>query len=66
MQGVEEVRSLLTRVRAKVDFPVPLEPVIMITGGTADEKEEGAASACFAKISKQDSQDFGMDSVGTP
>lgn len=68
VQGSEEVRSLLTRVRAKVDFPVPLEPVIMITGGMADEKEEeeeGAASVCFTKISKQDSHDFGTDSVGT-
>lgn len=66
VQGSEEVRSLLTRVRAKVDFPVPLEPVIMITGGVADEKEEeGAASVCFTNFSKQDSHDFGTDSVGT-
>lgn len=49
-----------------MDFPVPLEPVIMITGGMADEKEEeGAASVCFATFSKQDSHDFGTDRVGT-
>lgn len=58
------MRSLLTKVRAKVDFPVPLEPVITITGGAADEKEE-AAPVFSPKISKQDPHDLGMESVGT-
>lgn len=59
------MRSLLTKVRAKVDFPVPLEPVIIMTGGVVDEKEEGVASVCFANFSKQDVHGFGTDSIGT-
>lgn len=59
------MRSVLTRVRAKVDFPVPLEPVIMMTGGTVDEKEDGMISVRFASLSKQDLHGCGMDSVGT-
>lgn len=52
-------------MRAKVDFPVPLEPVIIMTGGVVDEKEEGAASVCFANFSKLDAHGFGTDSIGT-
>lgn len=59
------MRSVLTRVRAKVDFPVPLEPVIMMMGGTVDEKEDGMTSICFANPSKQDLHGCGTDSVGT-
>lgn len=64
MQGGEKVRSLLARMRAKVDFPVPLEPVTTMTGGAVEE-EEGMASVCFANFSRQDPHDFGMDKVGT-
>lgn len=66
MQAVEgEVRRLLTKVRANVDFPVPLEPVITITGGTVEEKEEGLADSFCENLLKMDPQDLGKESIGT-
>lgn len=37
-----DVRSLLIRARQKVDFPAPLEPVIIIEGGEGVECVSGA------------------------